>query len=193
MTWRDLDQISPHLVHAVLLAEDDTFFQHHGFDFAQINRAMWVAFGGSTLTQQLARSLYLSSNKNLFRKAKEALITRRLEKTLSKKRILELYMNVVEWGPHVYGAEAASRYFFNKPALDLTVDEAISLAAILPSPRRWNPLSEKKFMVSRKSILYDRMVRANFIPAVVSSETMTPSSFENEPLLDNETEPDQSD
>ena len=186
--WRNLDQISPDLWHAVVLAEDDAFFQHHGFDFLQLKRAArtnWkrkrYAFGASTITQQLARTLYLSSHKNLLRKAKEALITRRLEKTLPKKRILELYLNVVEWGPEVYGAEAAAQYYFKKSALDLTSDEAISLAAILPSPRRWNPLNHEGFIGRRKTILYARMVRANYLPPVVSSDTAVSPPVNNEP------------
>lgn len=202
MTWRRLDQISPHLVHAVVLSEDDTFFQHKGFDVEQIKRAARVnwerkrwAFGGSTITQQLARTLFLSSHKNLLRKAKEALVTRRLERTLPKNRILELYLNVVEWGPQVYGAEAASWYFFKKPAIDLTPEEAIALAAILPNPRRWNPLSEKKFMAGRKAILYDRMVRARFMVPEISSETIAAPSLEEQlldgdPVPDAESEPD---
>lgn len=180
MVWRNLDQISPNLVHAVVTSEDDTFYRHHGFDFESIKRAAetnWqrrrFAFGGSTLTQQLARTLYLSPRKNLLRKAKEALITRRLESTLSKKRILELYLNVVEWGPQVYGAEAAAQHFFNKPASDLTPEEAISLAAILPSPRRWNPLGETRFMLQRRTVLHDRMVRARFLTPAISSEPAT--------------------
>lgn len=196
-TWRSLDQISHYLIHAVVLSEDDTFFTHKGFDFAQIKRALRInwerkrfVFGGSTLTQQLARTLYLSNNKNLLRKVKEALITLRLEKTLSKKRIIELYLNVVEWGPQVYGAEAASRHFFNKSALELTVEEAISLAAILPSPRRWDPLSEKNYMIRRKSVLYNRMVTASFIPPRVSSETKTSPLFKNEPSSDDEDDVD---
>ncbi len=178
MEWRRLDQISPHLRHAVVLAEDDTFFQHHGFDFGQVKRAALMnlkrrrfAYGASTLSQQLARTLYLSPRKNLLRKFKEALITRRLEKSLSKNRILELYLNVVEWGPQVYGAEAASQHFFRKSALELTPDEAISLAAILPSPRRWKPVNPTEFIARRKAVLYDRMVRAGHIPPPVPPES----------------------
>ncbi len=195
MEWRSLDQISPALAHAVVLAEDDTFFQHHGFDFGQLKRAVqtnWerkrFAFGASTITQQLARTLYLSTHKNLLRKAKEALITRRLEKTLGKKRILELYLNVVEWGPQVYGAEAAAQTYFQKQALDLTPDEAISLAVILPSPWRWKPVSQTKFMNRRRSDLYDRMVRANFIVPVVSSETVVLPESQNEHQVTDETD-----
>jgi monofunctional biosynthetic peptidoglycan transglycosylase len=176
--WRSLSKISPNLIHAVLVAEDDGFYQHHGFDVGQIQNAArtnWkrrrFAFGASTITQQLARTLYLSPNKNLLRKAKEALITRRLEKTLPKKRILELYLNNVEWGPQVYGAEAASRYFFNKPAADLEPGEAISLAAILPSPRRWDPHKQNGYLGRQKAVLYDRMIRAGYLLPTVSVDT----------------------
>lgn len=196
MVWRSLDQISPYLIHAVILSEDDTFFQHHGFDVEQLKRAAQInwerrrfAFGASTLTQQLARTLYLSSHKNLLRKAKEALITRKLEKNLPKKRILELYLNVVEWGPQVYGAEAASQYFFKKPALDLSAEEAIALVVILPSPTRWNPLKENGFIGRQKRILYDRMVRAKFIVPVISTEPAISLPTEGEPQLIDEQEP----
>src|SRR5579872_3519701 len=154
--WRDLHSISPYLVHAVIMAEDDTFYQHNGFDFEQIQIAFhrdWAkkkfVYGGSTLTQQLARTLYLSPQKNLLRKAKEAAITLELEHDLPKNRILELYLNVAEWGRGIYGAEAAARHYYGTSAEDLTPDEAVSLASILPSPRRWSPLSEKAFMARR--------------------------------------------
>jgi len=187
MEWRNLDQISPYLWHAVVLAEDDSFFQHNGFDFPQMKNAArtnWrrkkFAFGASTLTQQLARTLYLSPKKNLLRKLKEALITRRLEKSLTKRRILELYLNTVEWGREIYGAEAASEFYFNKPASDLSPEEGIALASILPSPRKWDPHKEEGFMGRRKEILYQRMVRANYIAPPENVEL--PSTVGLEPL-----------
>jgi monofunctional biosynthetic peptidoglycan transglycosylase len=171
MIWCDLDTISPNLVHAVLIAEDDRFYEHHGFDLGEIWEAVKInlrqrrfAYGGSTITQQLARTLFLSPRKNLARKLKEAVITWRLEHTLSKKRILEIYLNVIEWGRGIYGAEAASRFYFNKPASDLTPDEAVALASILPSPRRWTPQSEKAFMARRRTQLMDRLQRAGYVP-----------------------------
>lgn len=191
MVWRDLNEISPHLRNAVVLAEDDTFFQHNGFDWTQLKRAIqtnWerkrFAFGASTLTQQLARTLFLSSHKNLLRKAKEALITRQLEKTLSKNRILELYLNMVEWGPNVYGAEAAALTYFQKPASELTPDEAISLAVVLPSPRRRNPTKETWYMAQRKAALYERMIRAKFIlpPEPVDPDIWPPMNTFDDPL-----------
>src|ERR1041384_3304343 len=157
MVWKNFNQISPNLVHAVLLAEDDTFYEHKGFDLEQTAIAIqknWLkrryVYGGSTLTQQLARSLFLTPKKSLLRKVKEAVLTVYLEASLPKNRIMELYLNVAEWGPGVYGAEAASQYYFWKSSKDLTPDEAVALASILPSPRRWSPFSEKAFMAQRR-------------------------------------------
>lgn len=154
--WVPLSRISPHLRHAVVAAEDALFFTHEGFDWEGIKDAAMHNLevrefkrGGSTITQQLAKNLYLSSERSLFRKAKEALITRELEQRLSKKRILELYLNVAEWGHGVYGAEAAARHHFGKPSHELTADEAAWLAAILPSPRRYDPLRKTTFLTRR--------------------------------------------
>ena len=130
-TWVPLTHISPHLQRAVVVAEDATFYQHEGFDWEGIKQAALRNFergvlqrGGSTITQQVAKNLYLSSDKTLLRKVHEALITRALEQRLTKKRILEIYLNVAEWGNGVYGAEAAARHHFDKSALELTAEEA---------------------------------------------------------------------
>ncbi|MDN5943351.1 MAG: monofunctional biosynthetic peptidoglycan transglycosylase, partial [Nitrospira sp.] len=145
-TWVPLSRISPSLRQAVVAAEDSSFFIHEGFDWEGIKAAAKHNLeagefkrGGSTITQQLAKNLYLSPERSLFRKAREALITRSLEQHLTKERILELYLNVAEWGQGVYGAEAATRHHFQKSARDLTADEAAWLAAILPAPRRYDP------------------------------------------------------
>jgi len=171
MVWMPLEQMSPHLVNAALLSEDDTFYKHRGIDWAQVKEAMKInwrkkryAYGGSTITQQLARTLYLSPHKNLLRKSKEALITLQLERNLSKNRILEIYLNVIEWGKGIYGAEAAARAYFDKSAADLTPDESVALVSVLPSPRRWNPVSEKAFMARRRTQLMERMRRAGYLP-----------------------------
>src|SRR5512134_3141350 len=131
MAWADWQSISPHLKNAVLVAEDDMFYRHGGVDWEGVREALrrdWeekrLAYGGSTITQQVARNLYLSPSKNPLRKAKELLIARRLEKTLGKKRIFELYLNIAEWGKGVFGCEAAARAYFGKSAADLTADEA---------------------------------------------------------------------
>lgn len=160
--WVPLSRISPHLRHAVVAAEDASFFTHEGFDWEGMKDAALYDLekgelkrGGSTITQQLAKNLYLSSERSLFRKAHEALITRSLEQHLSKERILELYLNVAEWGQGVYGAEAAARHHFKKPAKELTMEEAAWLAAILPSPRRYDPI-RKTTALSRR---YERILR----------------------------------
>jgi len=160
--WVPMSRISPHLRRAVVAAEDASFFTHEGFDWEGIKDAALYDLeqgemkrGGSTITQQLAKNLYLSSERSMFRKIHEALITRELEHHLSKERILELYLNVAEWGHGVYGAEAAARHHFKKSARDLTEDEAAWLAAILPSPRRYDPLRKTAALVRR----YERIVR----------------------------------
>lgn len=165
--WVPLTRISPHLRHAVVAAEDASFFTHEGFDWEGMKDAVLYDLvkgelkrGGSTITQQLAKNLYLSSERSILRKAHEAMITRLLEHQLSKERILELYLNVAEWGTGVYGAEAASRHHFRKPARDLTEDEAAWLAAVLPSPRRYDPLRRTKALTSRYERVLHRMNQA---------------------------------
>ncbi len=160
--WVPLSKISPSLRRAVVAAEDAAFFTHEGFDWEGIKDAALYDLekgemkrGGSTITQQLAKNLYLSSERSMFRKIHEALITRELERQLSKPRILEIYLNVAEWGHGVYGAEAAARHHFQKPAKDLTEDEAAWLAAILPAPRRYDPLRRTAALQRR----YERILR----------------------------------
>jgi monofunctional biosynthetic peptidoglycan transglycosylase len=169
MTWKRLDEISPNLVHAVLLAEDDTFYQHRGFDFEQIEIAVKInwkkkrfAYGGSTITQQLARTLYLSPSKNVLRKLKEALIAFWMERALPKKRILEIYLNAAEWGEDIFGAEAAARRYYGRSCSDLTPEESVALASILPSPRKWSPFKETPFMLKRRTGLLARMTRDGY-------------------------------
>jgi monofunctional glycosyltransferase len=155
--WKPLAKISPHLQRAVIVAEDASFFQHEGFDWEGIKYAAVKdleagAFkkGGSTITQQLAKNLYLSTDKTFLRKAREALITRELEHRLTKKRILELYLNMAEWGRGVYGAEAAARHHFGKSAADVTPEEAALLAAILPAPRHYDPIRPTRYLAVRQ-------------------------------------------
>ena len=159
--WMPLSRMSPHLRRAVVAAEDASFFTHEGFDWEGMKDAALYDLeqgtlrrGGSTITQQLAKNLYLSSERSIFRKAQEALITRSLEHHLTKERILELYLNVAEWGTGVYGAEAAARHHFGKSAADLTEEDAAWLAAILPSPRRYDPLRKTTSLVRR----YERVL-----------------------------------
>jgi len=166
--WVPLSRISPYLRQAVVAAEDAAFFTHEGFDWEGMKDAAMYDLekgelkrGGSTITQQLAKNLYLSSERSLLRKAHEAMITRSLEHHLSKDRILELYLNVAEWGDGVYGAEAAARHHFKKPARDLTPEEAAWLAAILPSPRRYDPIRKTTALTRRYERILRRMNRTS--------------------------------
>ena len=143
--WAPYNRISENLKKAVLVAEDYSFFSHTGFDTHEIKAAARDAVkgkrvrGASTISQQLAKNLWLSPSRFPTRKLQEILLTRQLERNLSKHRILELYLNVVEFGPGVYGAEAAARRYFGVPAADLDVVQAAQLAASLPRPSSWHP------------------------------------------------------
>jgi monofunctional biosynthetic peptidoglycan transglycosylase len=141
------------------------------------------ARGASTITQQLAKNLFLSTSKSPFRKIKEAILTHRMENTLEKKRILEIYLNVIEWAGNVYGAEAASRYYFGKSAAQLSVNEAVLLASIIPNPRRMNPLLHLKSSQFRRGLLLERMYRYHHI-----NETEYQAAL-SEPLMFRGTKP----
>jgi monofunctional biosynthetic peptidoglycan transglycosylase len=144
-TWVPYRRISLELKKAVVVGEDLSFFSHHGFDTHELKLAAREAVegkrvrGASTITQQLAKNLWLSPSRSPIRKLKEIVLTRQLEKHLSKRRILELYLNVVELGPGIYGAEAAARRYFGIPASELDADQAAQLAASLPRPTSWHP------------------------------------------------------
>ncbi|MBI4684348.1 MAG: monofunctional biosynthetic peptidoglycan transglycosylase [Nitrospirae bacterium] len=168
--WVPLSRISPYLIKAVLIAEDDKFYQHEGFDFEAIQKAFEkdlkqkkFKFGGSTISQQLAKNLYLSPSKNPLRKLKEAILTWRIEKTLSKKRILELYLNVAEWGEGIFGIDAASFHYYGKPASELGPEEAARLASVLPNPRKYNPVGTSRYVEKRSRLIYDIMVRRGIV------------------------------
>lgn len=169
-TWTPLSSISPYLAKAVLIAEDDKFWKHEGFDFEAIQKAIEtdiktkkIKFGGSTISQQLAKNLFLTPSKNPVRKIKEAILTWRIEQNLSKKRILELYLNVVEWGNGIFGAEAASRHYFGKSALSLSAIEAAKLAVVLPNPKRLSPVSDSAYIQKRSNLIYSIMVRRGIV------------------------------
>lgn len=139
-------RISRHLIHAVVAAEDPKFFGHEGLDWEAIQESLErniekrsFARGGSTITQQLAKNLFFTTHKNLVRKAREVVVTRWLEEDLTKKRILELYLNVIEWGDGVYGCEAAAERYYRTTCAALDEAQAAGLAAMIPSPRRINP------------------------------------------------------
>ncbi len=180
--WVPLARIAPALQRAVVAAEDASFFAHEGFDWEGIKDAALYNLevgefkrGGSTITQQLAKNLYLSSERSLFRKAREALITRSLEHHLTKTRILELYLNLAEWGQGVFGAEAAARHHFGKSAKDLTLDEAALLAAILPSPRRYDPIRHTAYLNRRQHHIIRWLERGSGRQPVSLSRTRSAS------------------
>ena len=169
--WVPLSRISPYLVKAVLIGEDDKFWSHEGFDYEAMQKALErdikarkFKLGGSTISQQLAKNLYLSPEKNPVRKIREAILTWRLERTLSKKRILELYLNVAEWGDAgIFGIESASQHYYGKSASDLDPEEAARLAAVLPNPRKFNPLCESRYVIHRAELIYSIMVRRGVV------------------------------
>src|SRR5215216_3240268 len=175
--WVPLEKISPHLQRAVLAGEDTNFATHHGFDYEAIQKA-WEAGqreaakeagddqsswfpdfssfrrGGSTISQQLAKNLYLSSERSITRKVREAVITYFMERTLTKRRILEIYLNVIEWGDGIYGAEAAAQRYFRKPAAALSASEAAFLSAMIPNPRTvFNPQVNPRRVARRQRII----------------------------------------
>lgn len=162
--WVPYDQISVHLKRAVVAAEDDKFIDHEGFDWEAIQKALEknerrgrIVAGGSTISQQLAKNLFLSGAKTPWRKAQEAIITVWLETFWDKRRILEVYLNVAEWGEGIFGAEAAARHYFHVPARELSPEQAARLAVMLPAPRRLgrNPYSD--YMNRRTAQIAARM------------------------------------
>jgi monofunctional biosynthetic peptidoglycan transglycosylase len=166
--WVPYSRISSNLKRAVLVAEDDAFFQHEGIDVEQIRRTIETSFargsavrGASTITQQLAKNLYLSPSRNPLRKARELFIARRLEAELSKARIFEIYLNVIEWGDGVWGAEAAAQRYFGVPASALTREQASLLAAGIINPRELNPSRGGSRLRRRQQMILARMSKAD--------------------------------
>jgi monofunctional biosynthetic peptidoglycan transglycosylase len=162
--WVPYERISPNLKRAVIAAEDARFLDHEGFDWEMIQKAMVrneregrVVAGASTISQQLAKNLFLSGERSWLRKGEEAIITWMLEATLSKRRILELYLNVAEWGEGIFGAEAAARYYFGVPAAALAPAQAAWLAVILPSPRRYQDGRLTPYIAERVTTILGRM------------------------------------
>jgi len=168
--WLPYERISVNLKRAVVAAEDARFLDHEGFDWEMIQKAMArnekrgrVIAGASTISQQLAKNLFLSSERSWLRKGQEAIITWMLEDVLSKRRILELYLNVAEWGDGIFGAEAAARHHFEKSVAELTDEEAALLAAMLPSPRRSDPMQYTPYLARRQEEILYWMHRENGI------------------------------
>jgi len=168
--WVGFSQISPYVAKAVVISEDDKFWSHRGFDFDAMEKAVEkdleegrIKFGGSTISQQLVKNLYLSPSKNPVRKLAEALITWRMERTLSKRRILELYLNVAEWGEGIFGVEAASLHYYGKPSRLITPEEAARLAAVLPNPRRYAVNGSSRHVEKRAGAIYTIMVKRGIV------------------------------
>jgi len=168
--WVPYKRISIHLRNAVLVSEDSAFFTHSGFDWTQIKESAkrdWdekrMARGASTITQQLAKNLYLSTSRSPLRKLQEVFISRKLEQHLSKERIFEIYLNVIEWGDGIYGIDAASKRYFGKSSTDLRPEEAAVLAAMIPNPRRYTPKLNNAYLEKRKREILDHMVRWHYL------------------------------
>ncbi len=162
--WVPYEQISEHLKRAVIAAEDQRFLDHEGFDVEAIQEAYErnarggrVRHGASTISQQLAKNLFLSPQRNYLRKAHEALITMMIEHVLSKRRILEIYLNVIEWGDGIYGAEAAAQHYYGETAADLNPERAARLAAMIPSPRFYTRNPSTPYLEQRTEILLGEM------------------------------------
>ena len=189
--WVAYGSISPSLRRAVLVAEDNSFYEHEGVDVEGMKEAFernWkrrkITHGGSTITQQLAKNLYLSPSRNPLRKVREYFIARSLEKHLTKKRILEIYLNVVEMGERVYGAEAAARHYFGKSAASLSPREAALLAGCLPNPRVMNPGEPNKRLRARQRMILSRMRRWGY---AAEREVLTEKKPEPAPSTATET------
>jgi monofunctional glycosyltransferase len=162
--WIPLRAVPQDAVDAVIVSEDGTFWSHSGFDWFEFRESIERNFeegravrGASTITQQLVKNLYLSPSKNPLRKMKEWILTWYMERELSKSRILEIYFNVIEWGDGVYGIEAASRYYFDTPASNLTREQCARLAAIIPSPRKHRADVDSKYVLRRSALILERM------------------------------------
>jgi monofunctional biosynthetic peptidoglycan transglycosylase len=185
--WIPVTRLPRHVIDAVVVAEDGSFFVHGGVDWFEVQESIEkniqerrAARGASTITQQLAKNLYLSTSKDPLRKLKELVITLLLEYRLGKMRILEIYLNVIEWGKGIFGIEAAARAYFGKTAADLTLDEATRLAAVIPSPLRHRPDEDSRYVLRRKAIVIQRMAARNMVkteesPAAVPAADSTES------------------
>lgn len=166
--WAPYERISAHLKRAVIAAEDAKFSEHEGFDWEGIQKALEknqkkgrIVAGGSTISQQLAKNLFLSASKTPWRKAQEAVITLMLEAVMDKRRILEIYLNVVEWGNGVFGAEAAARHYYGVSAAQLSAEQAARLAVLLPNPRKFGRLPNSPYLAARSQLILGRMNSAD--------------------------------
>jgi monofunctional glycosyltransferase len=162
--WVPYEKISVHLKRALVVSEDDTFVDHEGFNWEAMQKALEknqkkgkVVAGGSTISQQLAKNLFLSGSRSFVRKGQEAVITLMLEQTMDKKRIFEIYLNVIEWGEGVFGAEAAARHYYGVSASQLTREQAAKLAAMVPRPRFYDRNRNAPWLLKKTDIILSRM------------------------------------
>jgi monofunctional glycosyltransferase len=162
--WVPYQRISGHLKRAIIAAEDAKFVSHNGFDWDGIQKAYEknlregeIVAGGSTITQQLAKNLFFSGERAWWRKAQEAVVAVMIETVMSKRRILEIYLNVIEWGDGVFGAEAAARHHYGTTAAGLSPEQAARLASVVPSPRRYGPASDTAYLQRRTQTILARM------------------------------------
>ena len=201
-TWVPYDRISPLLRRAVLTAEDDAFYQHGGLDWSELRAAARrdleerrVVRGGSTITQQLAKNLFLGDRRTVTRKLTEVFLAPRMERTLSKRRIFELYLNLIEWGDGVFGAEAAAQRYFGVSAADLSPRQALLLAAVIINPHRYSVLDPPRRIERRVRMIASRMRRRGALdeaqyrqalglppPAPSPGSTAAPNDSPNDPL-----------
>src|SRR5690554_47819 len=163
-SWADIDNVSPNLLKAIISMEDGSFFYHKGVDWKELKSSLRInqrrgrsARGASTITMQLAKNLFLSTEKSLLRKGKEFIIAMRMEKELSKKAILENYINAVEWGDGLFGIKEAAEEYFNKTPAELSRLECARLAAVIPSPLRYKPNENSAYVLRRASIIQRRI------------------------------------
>ena len=165
--WIPYARVSPHLKRAIVVAEDARFVDHEGFDWEAIEKAREknrrkgrIVAGGSTISQQLAKNLFLSGERTPWRKGQEALITVMIEHVMDKRRILEIYLNVIEWGEGVFGAEAAARHYFGRRAADLGPEDAARLAAMVPNPRFYDRHRDTAWLARKSQLILARMPSA---------------------------------
>jgi monofunctional glycosyltransferase len=192
--WVPISQVSRHLIHAVIASEDQKFFGHEGVDWEAIKQSVEVdraqgrfVRGGSTITQQLAKNLFFTTRKSVMRKLRELVVARWLEEELGKKRILELYLNVIEWGDGLYGGEAAAHRYYAKSSASLDAVEAAGLAAMIPNPRRINPIVDpRRFARAQRRVLW-LMARAGYVRQDVAGLGAEPPP--REPAEEDEDEP----
>lgn len=177
--WIPLSQIPRLLQRTIILAEDASFYIHHGIDWYEVKASFqknWKSGkflrGGSTITQQLAKNLFLSREKSVKRKLREWIIARELEKKLRKSRILELYLNIVEWGKGMFGIKAASRFYFKKEPQQLTLDEMVRLAAVLPNPKRMQPNRVDYSVLWRSKVILKRLYHFGDISKEAYQQTL---------------------